>query len=91
MDVSSSWNTMLNMIHKENHILDKIIQNMIIFSPPVRLHGGLKCIAFCLSIYDWTKIHFSGIPNSLCFSTWELRYLPKQWTHGPTLALMVRL
>ncbi len=27
------------------------------------------------------------IPNSLCFSTWELRSLPKQWTHGPTLLL----
>ena len=27
------------------------------------------------------------IPNSLCFSTWELRSLSKQWTHGPTLML----
>ena len=27
----------------------------------------------------------SEIPNSLCFSTWELRSLPKQWTYGPTL------
>ncbi len=25
------------------------------------------------------------IPNSLCFNTWELRSLPKQWAYGPTL------
>ncbi len=38
----------------------------LLFSLPVQLHGGLICLAFCLSIYlwldknYWTTIHISG-------------------------------
>ncbi len=26
-------------------------------SPPVLKHGGLLGVAFCLSVWDWTKSH----------------------------------
>ncbi len=54
----------------------------------------LRCISIC---YQPQKqgdnmfrnvhmfVHRCQLRSSLCFSTWELRSLPKQWTYGSTL------
>ncbi len=33
-----------------------ILQNIVLLSPPVHMHGGLICITFCLDVCHLTKI-----------------------------------
>ena len=60
---------------ESNAILEAVphhVTNRITFS----LRAVILC-CYCSSLMEF--------PNSLCFSTWELRSLPKNWTYGPTL------
>ncbi len=51
------------------------------WSPPQAIYGK----AGKLRIIVWKMQKIEKIFNSLCFSTGELRSLPKQWNYGPTL------
>ncbi len=36
------------------------IVKLLFLIPPVRMHGGVLCITFCMSVCDVTKIHIWG-------------------------------
>ncbi len=49
-------------------------------------YWGWAATIFCSkSSFPWREeLESSRIPNSLCFSTWELGSVPKQWTEYPS-------
>ncbi len=60
---------------------DKVGEHFPFLSPPVHMHGGLICIAFCLSVCDWTKSHQTK--NQLSYRSTEGHEFSLDHWRGP--------